>query len=352
MANKKIFMSVTATAFIASAFIGAEEAEAATYKVKGGDSLWVIAQKFDTSVSELKSINNLNNDIIFPNQVLETSKDQKQVTNSSSKTSSSDKSSPTYTVKLGDTLSGIASKHKISLSDLMKWNDMNSTLIYPGNVLVVSKAEKVESNPSSSSTEKKTTDKPNAKVGSSVVYTVKSGDSLSKIAAQHKVTVAQIRNWNNLRSDLILIGQKLNIGKGTSTTNTPKEQAPDSTDISYNVDSLIKVVKKQLGATYAWGGTTPSGFDCSGFIYYAYKQAGMDFKRYSSEGYYNRSYYVNTPKIGDLVFFEGTYKTCISHVGIYIGNNEFIHASSGGVEITSLNNSYWKKHFEGFKRFY
>ena len=53
---------------------------------------------------------------------------------------------------------------------------------------------------------------------------------------------------------------------------------------------------------YVWGGSSPKGFDCSGFIYYVYKQAGMNITRTNSEGYYARSYYVNNPQVGDLVF--------------------------------------------------
>jgi len=79
----------------------------------------------------------------------------------------------------------------------------------------------------------------------------------------------------------------------------------------------------------------------------------MDISRLSTDGYYNRSFYVNKPQVGDLVFFSGTYRAGISHMGIYVGNNQFIHAgSSTGVTVTSLDNSYWKSHFEGFKRFY
>ena len=63
-----------------------------------------------------------------------------------------------------------------------------------------------------------------------------------------------------------------------------------------------------MGVPYVWAGSTPDGFDCSGFIYYAYNKAGKQMGRYSSEGYYNRSFYVNEPQPGDLVFFENTYK--------------------------------------------
>ncbi|SES90014.1 peptidoglycan endopeptidase LytE [Oceanobacillus limi] len=355
MANKKLFMSVTATAFIASALLGAEEAEAATYKVKSGDSLWVIAQKHNMTVSQLKSMNNLSSDIIFPNQTLETetkSETTKKTTNDAKiKTETTKSETSTYTVKSGDTLSGIASKYKISLSDLMKWNNMDSTLIYPGNKLVIRKSTNTEQK-TNNSTENKSSNKTTEKVSSTTVYTVKSGDTLSRIASQHQVKVNQIKSWNNLKSDMIYIGQKLNIGGEPSPNNSNSKDEKPAKALDYDVDKLINTANNQLGAGYAWGGTTPSGFDCSGFIYYAYKQAGMDIMRHSSEGYYNRSYYIDTPKLGDLVFFEGTYKAGISHVGIYIGNNEFIHASSNGVVISNLNNAYWKEHFEGFKRFY
>ena len=94
-----------------------------------------------------------------------------------------------------------------------------------------------------------------------------------------------------------------------------------------------------------------AGFDCSGFIYFVHAQAGLNISRQSSEGYFAQSATVSTPVVGDLVFFENTYKEGISHMGIYIGNNEFIHAGSKGVEVASLNSVYWKEHFVSFKRF-
>ncbi|GAQ16772.1 D-gamma-glutamyl-meso-diaminopimelic acid endopeptidase CwlS precursor [Oceanobacillus picturae] len=361
LANKKMIMSVTAGAAIASAIVGAEEADAASYKVKSGDSLWTIAQKYNTSVSDLKSINKLSGDIIFPNQVLETSKKQSSNSNSSNSnsTNTSTSTKSTYTVKSGDTLSGIASKHNISLKNLMDWNGLNSTLIFPGNKFVVSKnggSSSSSSGSSSSGSSSSSGGSNSPSTGSAKVYTVKSGDSLSRIASQNGTTVANLKKWNNLKSDLILIGQKLNIGASSSSSsgssNSSASEKPTA-DVSYNVSKLISTAKSQFGVPYVWGGSTTSGFDCSGFIYYAYKKAGMNISRLSTDGYYNRSFYVSKPQVGDLVFFSGTYRAGISHMGIYAGNNEFIHAgSSTGVTKTSLSNSYWKKHFEGFKRFY
>src|SRR5690606_9688751 len=118
------------------------------------------------------------------------------------------------------------------------------------------------------------TEKPREEVvQSATIYTVKSGDTLSRIAIEYKVTVANLKTWNSLNSDMIYIGQKLTIGDGAKV-EPPKVETP-STNFSYNVDQLINVAKSQLGTAYAWGGSTPNGFDCSGFIYYAYKQAGL-----------------------------------------------------------------------------
>ncbi|WP_010531736.1 LysM peptidoglycan-binding domain-containing protein [Lentibacillus jeotgali] len=359
MANKKIFMSVTASAFIASAIFAADDVEAASYKVKSGDSLWEIAQNYDTSVAQLKSINNLSGDIIYPNQVIETSNSSNSSNSSSSgSNSSSGSQGSTYTVKSGDTLSGIAARHNISVSNIMDWNNLNSHLIYPGDQFVVSRNGSSNSGSSSSGSSNSGS---SGSTGSSEVYTVQSGDTLSGIGSRYGVSVSQLRNWNNLSSNLILVGQKLNIGSkatsgsgssGSSSSGSSSSDSSSSVDTDYNVDKLISTATSLEGTPYAWGGASPSGFDCSGFIKYTFNKAGKDIPRRSSAGYYNRAQYVNNPQVGDLVFFENTYKSGISHMGIYLGGGDFIHAGSDGVQISNVSNPYWSKHFDGYKRFY
>ncbi|MFD1851242.1 LysM peptidoglycan-binding domain-containing protein [Oceanobacillus bengalensis] len=362
MANKKIIMTVTAAGAIAATFAGADEAEAASYKVQSGDSLWSIAQKHNTSVQTLMEINKLTSDVIYPKQVLETDgkSSSKAPAKPESNKNSNTSTKKTYTVKSGDTLSGIASKHGISLSNLMKWNSLDTTLIFPGNVFVVSESGKggnTSSGSNSSNDSGSNTNKPNdSKVDSSSVYTVKSGDTLSRIGLNYGVSVANLKKWNSLSSDMIYIGQKLNIGAKAGNGDSPsKDNGSSSTptaDVDYDVDKLISVAKSFQGVKYVWGGSSPSGFDCSGFIHYVYNQAGYDIGRYSSDGFFDRSYYVNKPQVGDLVFFENTYKAGISHLGIYLGDNKFIHAGSSGVQISSIASGYWKDHFDSFKRFY
>ncbi|GAE47987.1 C40 family peptidase [Mesobacillus boroniphilus] len=191
-------------------------------------------------------------------------------------------------------------------------------------------------------------------------YLVKSGDTLSKIAFQHGVTVTSIKQWNNLKSDLIYVGQKLMLHTDndpksvTSPANeSPVAAKPGSRVNLFGEQTAETIAKELIGVPYKWAGNTPDGFDCSGFIYYVYNQTGKTINRYSSADYFNRAYYVNDPQPGDLVFFANTYIKGISHMGIYIGNNEFIHASDGGgVIISSLSSPYYQKHFDSFKRFY
>ncbi|SEN29910.1 peptidoglycan endopeptidase LytE [Terribacillus saccharophilus] len=349
---KKTIVTLAATAVIASSY--ATTVDAASYKVQKGDSLWKIASKYDTSVNKLMEINGLKSSIIFPNQVLQTSGSSSSSKTTTKTSSSSSSSASTYTVKSGDTLSGIASKHNISLNNLKKWNNISGYLIYPGDKLKVSAGG---SSSSSSNNSSSSNSGSSSSSSSSSSYKVKSGDSLWKIANNNGVSVANLKSWNNLSSDVIRVGQTLKInGKASSGSSSSTKPATntkvESASTSKSVDKLISVAKTQLGKPYVWGGATTAGFDCSGFIYYAFKNAGFDISRTSAEGYFNRSYYVSSPQPGDLIFFKGTYKAGISHMGIYLGGGQFIHADNDGVRITSTSNSYYAKHFDSYKRFY
>jgi peptidoglycan DL-endopeptidase LytE len=116
-------------------------------------------------------------------------------------------------------------------------------------------------------------------------------------------------------------------------------------------DKMLQQAKQYIGVPYAWGGTSPSGFDCSGFTQFVFSKAGVSLPR-TSALQYNIGYPVSRDQLksGDLVFFS-TYKPGPSHVGIYTENNKFIAASSSqGVTITDLNNSYYKARYIGARR--
>ncbi|WP_217585477.1 NlpC/P60 family protein [Lentibacillus saliphilus] len=116
-----------------------------------------------------------------------------------------------------------------------------------------------------------------------------------------------------------------------------------------DVTSLIQTAQSLLGTPYVWGGTSPGGFDCSGFIQYVFKSQNKTTPRTVSD-MWNFSQPVNNRSIGDLVFFE-TYKPGPSHMGIYIGDGKFIHAGvSKGVSVSHLSENYWKTRYLGTRR--
>ncbi|MGG0716204.1 LysM peptidoglycan-binding domain-containing protein [Robertmurraya massiliosenegalensis] len=351
---KKKVAALTSVALLSTSF--ATTAFADTYKVEKGDTLTQIAKKYSTSVSSLKTLNKLSSDMIYINQVLQVSASAKTEVKAPTKTESAPTTVTSYTIVKGDTLSKIAKQHNITLSDLMKWNNLDHHIIYPGQKLKVSNSTPTtETKPQpEQSTDKKETTVETA----TSTYLVQKGDTLSHISKKFGTTVSQLKSLNGLKSDLIFVGQTLKVsGKETIVEAVKEESKTETTEnvvtIPASAQKVIEESKKLLGVSYVWAGSTPAGFDCSGFIYYAFKSSGVSVSRLSTEGYYSRSYYVDAPQPGDLVFFENTYKSGISHMGIYLGENQFIHASSSkGVMISSLNEAYYQQRFDGFKRFY
>ncbi len=137
--------------------------------------------------------------------------------------------------------------------------------------------------------------------------------------------------------------------RGKSTGVTPGPSALRGSNAT--ADAIIATAKQYLGTPYLWGGITPKGFDCSGFVQYVFKAHGISLPRTSREQY-TAGTYVSKANLqpGDLVFFD-TGGNGISHLGIYIGNNQFIHSStSKGVVITSLSNTYWAPKYYGARR--
>lgn len=118
-------------------------------------------------------------------------------------------------------------------------------------------------------------------------------------------------------------------------------------------NAIVNTAMKYVGYRYRFGGSSPSGFDCSGFVYYVVNKAGGKVGR-------TIPYQINAGtriargdlQPGDMVFFSNTYKRGLSHAGIYIGNGKFIHAQNerSGVLVSSLNTSYWASHYTGATR--
>lgn len=305
------------------------QASAASYTVKSGDSLSKIAKQYNISYQTIMNTNNLTSTIIFPGQQLIIGEKQTSTTPAPSSTT-------TYTVKSGDTLSKIGSQYGVSYQTLMEWNKLSSTLIQIGQKLVVKGSTTSATKPPSNSAFESNTSK----------YIVKPGDTLSKIGSKYGISYQTIMKLNNLTSTKISVGQKLIVSGSTTSNPTVK---PDSSNSSVG-NTIVSIAKQYKGVKYVFGGASPSGFDCSGFISYVYNKAGISTSRLSAAGYYNASTPVSTPQIGDLVFFSNTYKSGISHVGIYIGGNQMISASGYYVQISNIDGAYWEDHFTGYGR--
>lgn len=343
---KTIIRAVSTAALLSTVYAGTAFAD--SYTVQKGDSLSKIALKYGTTVTELKNLNDLKSDLIFVNQQLKVSAAPAAEAPAPVVTTTS---ATEYTVVRGDFLGKIAQRFGTTVANLKSWNGLNSDLIFPGQRLKVSEQTTVVTPPPTVQPPAPSTPAPTPTTSE---YTVISGDYLGKIALQYGTTVDKLKSLNGLTSHMIYVGQKLKVSGNSAsavtpppavTTPTPAKPAPATTD-------AIEVAKSLVGIPYVWGGSSVNGFDCSGFIYYVLNKSGKKIGRYSAAGYYSRAYYVDNPQPGDLVFFENTYKPGISHMGIYLGNNEFIHADAKGVTITNLNNPYYKKHFDGFKKFY
>jgi LysM repeat protein len=357
---KSDFLSVNQMLKITVASKMTQASQPATYTVVKGDALIKIANRYHVTVGELKQWNKLDNNIIYvgqklnvaaPNTTATTPKPAAKptpVTKPKPVTATPQTATSVYTVKNGDYLGKIAGKHDTTVTNIKSLNQLKSDKIYVGQKLKVpgKKAPAAPAKPPAATTPpKKPVTPPVVNQPETTDYIVKSGDTLGKIAAKYKTTVKDLKTLNKLTSDKLYVNQKLKV----PGTKVEVEEPTNNADLAAK---MVASAKKLIGTPYVWGGSTASGFDCSGFIYYVAKQAGMEIGRYSAEGYYDRTYYVDTPKPGDIVFFENTYKKGISHLGFYLGNNQFIHASNNGVGISSLDNPYYKSHFESFKRFY
>ena len=136
--------------------------------------------------------------------------------------------------------------------------------------------------------------------------------------------------------------------------NVEQKQEPVQSTANSKGEQIVAKAKEYLGYKYVSGGASPSaGFDCSGFTVYIYKQFGVSLSRASTAQASNGTAVdKNNLQLGDLVIFNNGANTRVGHVGIYIGGNNFIHASnpSDGVKITSLSNSYYLKRYVGARR--
>lgn len=137
-------------------------------------------------------------------------------------------------------------------------------------------------------------------------------------------------------------------------SSTPKVAAPRPAPRQFTQSHLLRDALSLQGVPYVWGGTSPvQGFDCSGYVQYVFRRHGVELPRTARQ---MAAAVLKVPKgaraPGDLVFFQTT-REPYSHVGIYLGNDSFVHASKGrgkGVQVSNLRASFWRRHWQAVGR--
>ncbi len=282
----------------------------------------------------------------------------------------------THKVKKNETLASVAKKYHVSITDLKEANTRPNSSVKPGDVLVIP--------PRSASA---ATGKSAATVSSST-YKVRKGDNLQKIARKTGVSVAQLKRLNGLGKGKLKNGQVLALreverDKGetvqVAAAAKPTLRYPDllndkeyeqslselldqdgvNIGVSRGADAPadnVKMLKTKafgfLGTRYRFGGTSRNGLDCSAFVQKVFNEMDVNLPRTAREQYEKGEVVTQGDmQKGDLVFFR-TYASFPSHVGIYLGNNRMIHASSRDrrVVISSVDTPYYRSRFIGAKR--
>ena len=263
-----------------------------------------------------------------------------------------------YEVAQGDTLTAIAQKFGVSV-ETMVWanpNLANPERLQVGQALVVPPV-------------------------SGLLHTVVAGDTVNGLAARYSASAAEIIRVNALAEPYVLrLGQVLIVAGGVppaptprpTPTNTPRppatatpnpappapQPAPQVAMASAQAGSLgqqvVAIAMRYVGYRYVWSGSSPgTGFDCSGLTSYAYRLAGRPIPR-DLWGQLNAGPRIARGDLqpGDLVFFQNTYRSGLSHVGIYIGGGRFVHAASEytGVIVTGLGEAFWNARYVGASR--
>lgn len=193
-----------------------------------------------------------------------------------------------------------------------------------------------------------------ASTNSAVIGSVKAGQTLRVVQTAngwHQIYIGNTTGY-------VAASFVKTVPKGS--TSTPSTGGSATGQVTQAVrQAAIDVATKYVGTPYVWASSSPAngGFDCSGLIYYAFNQAGLKVPRTNVATYWSGSYFGAqlspsfVPKTGDLVFFENTYTTGPSHMGIMINADTFIHAGSYGLGYNQLSKEpYWKSRLIGFKR--
>jgi cell wall-associated NlpC family hydrolase len=263
-----------------------------------------------------------------------------------------------YTVKSGDSLYAIARSYGISVEALKEANGLEGNHLKPKQVLLIPGPKKRPAGKS-----------PQKVSPGTEPYIVKQGDSLYTISKKTGVSIEEIKGLNKLQTDVLKSGQKLALINRKHSREEELEELGDAEEIKENQqvqneiktiseplgkwrdteerNLFVRVVKNFLGAPYRLGGSTLKGLDCSAFVKKIFEIFNVQLPRTAREqSRIGKKIGREDLEEGDLIFFK-TRQANNAHVGIYIGNNEFVHASyrSKEVRVDSLDTPYFNQRF-------
>ncbi|GHN49448.1 cell wall-associated hydrolase [Lactobacillus delbrueckii] len=357
MKKKNLLMTALATLSASGALLttGAS-ALADSYTVVKNDTLWGLSKKYGVSVSDLKKANGVSGHLIYVGQKLQIPTKSAKATKTakiSTSTSTVDTTSTTHTVVKGDTLWSLAKKYGVSVSTLMKANNLSSSTILIGQSLNLragmttygvngvttgSSSTAASTNTASSTSTTASSQVPKAKK-STTTNTSSNSNTSTSANAQSQSTAS-----NSSASTTTNTNTAASNANTTSSTNTAASssqavsQAPTAststatTTASASASAITSYALTFLGVPYVWGGTTPSGFDCSGLVQYVYSHFGINLGRTTyTQQYAGTKISVASAQAGDL-YFWGSYGSAY-HVAIALGGGQYVMAPAPGQNV-------------------
>lgn len=354
------------------------------YTVKTGDSLWAIARTYGTTVKELKSTNGLTINTIRVGQQIIIPAANGNATSASVSTSINNPTSyvvqkgdslSAIGSRYNLTVSELKSMNNLTSNTIIVGNILklrtdranaaanNTTAETTSAVQAAAEAESQATEKAAVPATSQTVENPTAssqkeqEPAAAAPTTTQAAQNPAASAAPQAVQkptapTAPQTVQKPAASTAPQAVQKPAAPTAPQTVQKPAapaaSQAVQKSAAAANAQEIIDEAKKYIGTPYLWGGNTTSGFDCSGFVKYVFAKFGVSLPR-TTETQWTATTPVNAPSIGDLVFFQ-TYKPGPSHVGIYLGNNKFISAASSGVTISDLTSSYWGTRYLGARK--
>jgi peptidoglycan endopeptidase LytE len=272
-----------------------------------------------------------------------------------------------YTVRPGDTLHGISKSFGVSIEALKKANALEGDSIKPKQVLTIPTQRGKKTDEVARKSSNRISKKLSRETDS---YVVQKGDSLYSISKKLGLSIEEIKKMNGLQTSTLKIDQVLLLPKDESRLDEETEELGDREEIAGGSQTegekgesvasatlgkwsnpeernlFVKVVKTFLGVPYKLGGSTLRGIDCSAFVKKIYEIFNIELPRTTREQFsVGKKVEKDQLEEGDLVFFKRRGNS--AHVGIYIGDNQFVHASSYNrqVKIDYLDTPYYSKRF-------